>query len=65
MNAKSKEIALMFTDSKDGTTTVEKIEMDVDRTRRPVSPEMRKQIKAMFGKRTSPKTKRKKQSRDS
>ncbi|GEM_PF-3941822 len=59
MNAKSKDFALIFTDLENGETKVERIETHPDRTRRPMRPELIKQIEA-YRKRRSSKSKRKK-----
>jgi hypothetical protein len=58
MKGKSKEYALVIIDRKDGTTKIEKLEMRVDRTRRPMRPELRKQIEAKYPNQV-PKRKRK------
>ena len=60
MSAKAKDFALVFTDSENGETTVERIETHPDRTRRPMRPELRKQIEAKYGKDYFKKGKRKK-----
>lgn len=60
MSAKTKDFALIFTDLKNGEMKIERIETQPDRTRRPMRPELIKQIEARYGKRTPPKSKRKK-----
>lgn len=60
MNAKPKEYALVITDLEDGKTKLEKVEVHVDRTHRPMRPELRKQIEAKYGKDYFKKGKRKK-----
>lgn len=60
MNPKTKEYALVIKHLANGKTSIEKVEMHVDRTRRPMRPELRKQIEAKYGKQFLSKRKRKK-----
>ena len=50
MSAKTEDFVLIITDSEDGETTIERIETHPDRTRRPMRPELIKQIEAKYGK---------------
>jgi hypothetical protein len=60
MTPKTKAYALVIKHLKNGNTKIEKVEMEVDRTRRPMRPELRKQIEARYGKRLLTKRTRKK-----